>query len=254
MSLKQTITHNTFMKIYILLLTIMFLVLITHSALSQGSLPIVQHFGANNPTTEGFSLESYGNPHLGPVINDLGMNAWSVQMSSSDAAQYGTTLTSQQKAAITGANWSLSLDLRIIEAPTTPSYDISVDFGTGAERFQIYFGEEPNGDPAVQVGGSSLSPVFVLNGVGSSYNDYQLLYNATADTASLWVDGTDAINDIIGGQLNGNAYLSWSAYQHGDNVEANWNLVSLSVPEPSAVSLVSLGSGVFIYVRRAFSH
>jgi hypothetical protein len=31
--------------------------------------------------------------------------------------------------------------------------------------------------------------------------------------------------------------------------QANWNLVSLSVPEPSVFSLLFIGSGVLIYFR-----
>lgn len=218
---------------------------------------LFQHSGANNPTDEGFLLGSYGSPHLESVTNDLGMNAWSIQMLSSDAAQYSRTLTPQQTAAIAGANWVLSLNLRILQAPTTPSYDISVTFGTSTVLYSLYFGEKANGDPVLQVGGanlsgSSLSPVFALNGAGSTYNNYQLIYNATANTASLWVNGTDMIDDIMGGQLSGNAHLSWSGYQHDNDVQANWNLVSLSVPEPSAISFVLLGSGVLIYARRKY--
>jgi hypothetical protein len=213
---------------------------------------IFQHSGDNNPLNEGFLLASYGNPQLSPVINDLGVNAWSVRMTGSDAAQYSQTATAQQTALIDASSWDLSITLRILTAPTTPSQGILVDFETGTERFGILFGEESNDDPLVQVGGSSLSPVFVLNGAGSTYNNYQLIYDSTTDTAELWINGVEEISDVVSGpNITSFASLSWSDYQHLNSMDANWSLVSLQiVPEPSPSWLFLLGSGILIYVCR----
>jgi hypothetical protein len=59
-----------------------------------------------------------------------------------------------------------------------------------------------------------------------------------------------SLNNIAGDSN----YTGWGLY-FGEGqtvaVQANWNLVSLTAtPEPSAMSLILLGSGVFIYARR----
>ena len=117
--------------------------------------------------------------------------------------------------------------------------------------FFLEFGIDSNGDPTVQT--SSLGPVFVLTNAGSTYNNYQLIYNATEDAASLWVNGTKELNNITGNLEYGGSWgLFWGEFQGpSSGSQANWNLVSLeATPEPSAMSLILLGSGVLIYVRK----
>src|SRR5665647_163736 len=99
------------------------------SASGQGVI-VAQHSGATDPTKEGFTRQSYGNPQLGPVLNDQGVDAWSIYMLKTDAAQYGETLNANQQKDIAGANWVFTCTLRILQAPETPSYDISSAFYT----------------------------------------------------------------------------------------------------------------------------
>jgi hypothetical protein len=201
---------------------------------------LFQHVGAANPTTEGFTLYSFGSPQLAPVLSDLGVNAWSIGMLSSDGAQYGLNLTAGQQAALAGKDWQLTYTLRVVQAPTTPSYDISSAFFTGSEMFSLYFGAASNGDPVVQVreNSLSLSPVFVVTGAGATYNTYSLTYHAATDSADLWVNGTELYGGMSSARFDGTPSFDWSGYQHASDVKANWSLVSLAVvPEPSAASL-----------------
>lgn len=39
---------------------------------------IIQHLGAANPVTEGFTLNSTGDVQLGPVFGDLGFDSWMI--------------------------------------------------------------------------------------------------------------------------------------------------------------------------------
>lgn len=214
-------------------------------AASAQSQVLAQHSGAVNPATEGFALLSYGSPQLGPVINDVGVNAWSIRMLHSDAAHYTRTLSPGQYDQLAGADWQLTYTLRILQAPAIPSYDISSSFYTGKQMFSLYFGAAPNGDPIVQVRENSLllSPAITLSGAGATYNTFSIKYQAASDSADLWVNGTEVYSDMKAAPFIGSqATLKWSGYQHGSDVEANWSLVSLAiVPEPSVASLTLLG-------------
>src|ERR1035438_8036360 len=91
-----------------------------------------------------------------------------------------------QQSEIDGVNWDITAKVRSVQ--TSVNISGGVQFSAGPEgAFFLDFGINSNGDPTVQAGG--LSPVFVLTNGGSTYNTYQLLYDATDKTASLWVNG-----------------------------------------------------------------
>jgi hypothetical protein len=210
----------------------------------QGML-IAQHSGDTDPTTEGFTLSLNGGSGgtVEPVVGDLGLNAWNTT-SSGQFAGYYETFTQQKTAELTGKSWVLTLALRNLGVHTE-GYS-TVFFGTGRMEFYLYFSNESDGDPSVQIN----SQQYVLQGAGSTYNTYQVVYNNATETADFWVDGQDVIHDVTPDQYSGSANLSWGS---GVQIpaEANWNLVSLSVvPEPSAVSLLLFGSGAFLYFAK----
>jgi hypothetical protein len=91
----------------------------------------------------------------------------------------------------------------------------------------------------------------ITNGGGSIYNTYQLLYSSTSDTASLWINGVERVSAIQPQYGSGQAFLEWGGGIQGTaSFQANWNMVSLTVPEPSSAAVLLLGSGVLIYLRR----
>jgi hypothetical protein len=215
--------------------------IIARLADGQGML-ITQHFGDTDPTTEGFTL-SLDRGSVGPVVGDLGQNAWNTT-SYGLYAHYHETLTSQQIAELSGQNWDLSLVLRVIDVDTTGRS--FVQFGSGAQSVYLNFGSESNGDPFVDVGLQQ----YVIKGAGSTYNTYQVVYNNTTETADLWVDGKDEIHDMTLDTYSGSGFLDWGSGMQTGPQEVNWNLISVSaVPEPSAVSLL-FGSGAFLYFAR----
>jgi PEP-CTERM motif len=218
--------------------------------IAHGQGVIIQHSGAADPMSEGFSL-NMGAGSVGPLNNDQGMNAWITSIpSSASTLEYMESLTPLQQAELAGQDWTMSATLQVVQSSGTLG-NIFLNFYAGSEMFTLFFGAESNDDPFVRAGSSSLSPIFVLNGAGSTYNSYQLVYNVASDTANLWVNDTEEISDITGTQSSQAAELAWGIAQSGpSSFQANWNLVSLSVPEPSASWLVFLGSGVLFYVRR----
>jgi len=229
------------------LLAASFIVAIIDSTYGQATLAS-QHLGSADPTTEGFSLSTFGNPQVGPVTN--AMKAWSVRVSNSDGAGYYQYLTPQEQTELGGADWTLSLTTQIIFANLG---EVVAVFYTGSQLFGLGFGTNSRGDPVVQ-SESVGQPTYTVSGVGSSYNNYQLIYDAGTGTASLWVNGIQRVGNIAGiSESPGVAEVGWGASEQAGGSQANWNLVSLEiVPEPSAMSLIFLGSALLIYARRTY--
>jgi hypothetical protein len=198
---------------------------------------IAQHSGFNNPTTEGFISEGE-TPGRG-VTNDLGYNAWSTP----GLVGYYTPISN-----IANVDWILSVIVRIAATNAWPDqFVVYIGSGSGSSSIPLYFGSDGDGNPIVSVGGTN----FVLSG-GSIYDNYQLIYSAETQTASFWINGIEELPGIIVQNES-----SFDILTFDDPIQeagqANWNLVSLEVvPEPSVWSLIVLGGGIFIYVRRQF--
>ena len=166
-----------------LLLLVMLLGLAARPARGQGTI-VIQHSGYNDPTLEGFSLNE-ANASVAPIANDLGMNAWATIVPSNGLyADYSKTFDSQQADELNGQDWVLSLTLRIVGIDTKGLSTASL-----GSYYTLFFGSESNGDPFVRIENDT----YILNGAGSSYNNYQLIYDASVNAASLWVNGIDRI-------------------------------------------------------------
>ena len=214
-----------------------------YSADGQGTV-VIQHSGAADPTAEGFSLVSLGSHASVRPVTGSGFSAWNTTVSNvNNNITYSYLLTSQQRAETIGADWALSFTLEDLQPNT-----IGNDF-INAGPVLIYVGSEVNGDPYIAVPGSGTN--YILNGAGSGYHNYQIFYDAVTASASLWVDGTEKISDYLHNFSipNGVNEIQWGESQAGPS-SANWNLLSFEiVPEPSAVSLLFLGSGAVICLR-----
>jgi hypothetical protein len=229
-----------------LLLIPLFVIATLCLAIGQGTV-VIQHNGATDPTTEGFGLHpNNGGGSAKPVFGDLGVNAWQITISNNSQLVYIYSLTQPQQSEIAGSDWILSFTLRDLR-PTPVPNDFVQLLGTSSELLGVAVGSKTNGDPYLW-GGTSL---FTLNGGGAGYHNYEIVYAAATDTASLWVDGTEEVSNFLShlSRAGGITGLQWGETQSGPS-GANWNLVSLEiVPEPSVISLICLGSGVLIYVR-----
>lgn len=146
------------MKMYLksLILCASLFVTVISPAFSQG-IVICQHVGATDPATEGFSLSLLGGS-VGPVTNDLGMNAWATALPQSQPGQvlYTYSLTPQQQSETLGEDWILSATLRDLTSRATPNAFVEVNSSP------MYIGSETNGDPFVD--GTRSNPAFVLSG------------------------------------------------------------------------------------------
>jgi hypothetical protein len=211
--------------------------------LGQGTL-VIQHSGATDPVTEGFQSLGAGGGYA--TLNDGGVNAWVTPGAKNQSTYFKYVLTPQQQAASVGASWILSANLRI--ATTNSSGDFLLYLLGVNASVGLNFGSDSNGDQYVIYGPGIAGRVTLP---GSSYNDYQLRYDASAEAMSLWINGTEYANNIYTNEHDTYlAYLGWGGGADVGNPLANWNSVSLTIPEPSSAALILLGGGALFYLRR----
>ena len=206
---------------------------------------IIQHSGANSPLTEGWRG---GGGY--PVTNDLGVNAWSTPGRNNGAANYEYSLTTQQQASLANG-WVFSVNARVATLNANPNYFGAVLLGTASNDVLLYFGSTASGDPLANLNYGpelEITNSFTLAGAGMTYNLYQFIYDSSSDMLSFWINGSEYATNVPAP-----AGLSDVIWQGGGSPQytlVNWNLVSLEiVPEPSAVSLLFLGSGALVCLR-----
>ena len=158
-------------------------------ALGQGTL-IIQHSGATDPVTEGFQNLGHGSGY--PVINDMGVNAWVTPGITNGNPFYEYWLTPQQEAESVGADWILSVNLRIATTNSGPWFGLAFY----AAGIGLDFGSDSNGNQFVGYG-YGLGTNYSVTLSGLNYHDYQLKYDDSADTVSLWIDGAEYANNIL---------------------------------------------------------
>jgi hypothetical protein len=201
-------------------LILLLFVTISNFGRAQGTV-IIQHWGYNDPTNEGFippGPNSGTGWQLFPVTNDLAMNAWAIIATNYSFPYYRYAFTIQQQSQFEVSDWVLSATFRMIN-----------NTGVALVRFDGFH-------------------FYVTNSAG--YNTYQIFYNASAAAASYWINGTEVSSGLTG---FGFADLQWGEYSpYPQTIQINWSAVSLEItPEPSSVALILLGGGVLIYVRKA---
>jgi hypothetical protein len=211
---------------------------------------VFQHYGAVDPTTEGFSLLSGGSPSIMPIVDDLGSDAWSIRVGSQEFADYSINLTAQQQAEAAAFGWVLSMNLRIVEPLGASNFGFGI-FGslvTGSESYTVRFAAQTNGDPIVLLGNTQ----YTLDGVGAGYHDYQFRHDSIEGVTSFWVNDT-YLTSVTGAFSANEGQFRWGGGQHPGGIwHAHWNEVSFTiVPEPSSWALFAGGLCVAcVAVRR----
>jgi len=221
---------------------------------SEASILVAQHVGATDPANEGFDVSFSGDAQTGPVIGDLGHDAWSIDLDGG-VAIYRHFLTVAEQTNAASAGWTMSLRLRVVEFPVTyPQDGMIARFYTGTRLFSLVFGAESDGDPVVHADESSGTRSFALDDSGIGYHDYVLTFDPGAGTAALFVDGVEQADDLIGRPLGSAARFDWGGGQ--TTAHANWNEASLAiVPEPSTLAMIGAGIPCVLRgVRRRQNH
>jgi hypothetical protein len=226
---------------------------------------IIQHNGANDPNTEGWT---YGtttglNQTKGPLTNDAGSgkNAWYVNDASgsaiggsgSDYGIYYQGFTSTQQTTLLTSNWTATVVLRMPNASTANSGAVLLDVNLGPSnrRFLAYFGTDASGNPLVD--DNSLNPLATTS-LGTGYHKYDLQYDKNTATVNLSIDGTLFYSNwagIAGSNQNTNAFgqMQFGSGSGGGVGQGNYNLVQTAVPEPVSLSMLAVG-GLLMLGRR----
>jgi hypothetical protein len=199
---------------------------------------LLHHQGATDPVSEGFSLVLTPHGFVGPT-NNLGHDAWWV-FSGGDVVAYRYLFSAAEQRRLERADAILAVTMRIQGFPNT-AHTAAMAFYHGNEAFWIGLDMQADGDPLIRTR-SSLAPIWAYEGGGSGYHDYEFRYHADTDTASLWVDGLERVNDINGDPGFAGWGVFWGSPGQGLAGSSYWNDVSLTViPEPSSLAVAGLG-------------
>ncbi len=216
-------------------------------ATSAFSQTIIQHSGANNPLTEGFSISSLHNPEvqqLGPVFDDQGFDAWSIKDSRPSGYtfyQYALLPEETESASIHG--WMMSANMRFVELG-----DSRLDLMTASNGFTFYLTLKSNGDIVVS---HRQVVLYTIEGGGNDYHEFSLVYDVEDTTVSLWIDGSLRLTNIFE-STNYSAPTSVLFGNGGPHGHTHWNEFTFAaIPEPATVALLSgLGALVFVGALR----
>jgi large repetitive protein len=175
------------------------------------AIPVFTHVGATNPTTEGWAAIGLGfSVTTGPLTPDpgTGTDAWSVVDPSTAGGSvrlYEQVPTAATHSMAASQGWSLSTEARFLQTGTGTFPAMNLEYATGSTRYVLAFDREDiTGNPIVQLvdvatGAGYIGPTFTLVGAGDGgYHTYDLIYDPTAMSADLFVDGIERLSDYTG--------------------------------------------------------
>jgi hypothetical protein len=99
----------------------------------------------------------------------------------------------------------LSADLKIATTNSFPYFGLYLD-GFNVS-IGLNFGSDSNGDQYVEYLGGSAALGGTVTLPGSDYNNYQVRYDPSTDMVSLWINGTEYVNNFSA-NTNRAAYLT----------------------------------------------
>jgi len=217
---------------------------------------IIQHYGANNPTTEGWSYGTGSTTTA--ILNDGGYDAWQLaDTSTTYGGGYSYTGTEAEKIMAINSGWKLDVTMRIPGNWTGLDQYFGVLLPSINSKYGFWISSEGN-DLLVRhwVNGSSGTEVR-LSGQGTTYHLFEMVFQPVANTMYLSIDGTKYFQNVAGDPIP----TAWNAtyplmvyFGSGSALgtgTARYNEVEFQVlPEPSALLLASLGLLSVIFFMR----
>ncbi len=200
---------------------------------------IFGHTGSTDPTTEGWTFEpgGGGGVSVGP-IDDGGTLAWFVDdnsTASGSIASYLQSATAADVALGSALGWTLRLIIRVPDNSTAPDGSPLIAYRDGAKTWELNFGSQSDGDPIVFLA-TGFSPTtgfpVPLEGLGSTYNLYELTYDPLSSTADLLVNGVEEFSGYAGATLDGPTRVLWGVGTSVDTGQGNFNLIEMDIACP----------------------
>lgn len=220
--------------------------------MSYGAM-VVQHVGATDPTTEGWTLNGNG-AQASALTPDAGygVNAWATADTLNSECSYQFTPTAQQTSDALTLGYTLSATLRLPDANMGMGDIGNLYVKLNGNRYVVLFSTDANAIPTLYVWNSAHSYVntsYTLSSAG--YHTYSLVHDGATGKADLLVDGavvmddmSPDIDDVSDKVIFGNGSSAASGRQ------SNWSAVEFSiVPEPATMVVLTLG-GLFSVLRR----
>lgn len=155
------------------------------------------------------------------------------------------------------AGWRLSLRVRVVNTPDPFATinvgginylwsDVAATYRDGSRDWYLGIASQADGDPIIRLPNStsSLASTYALEGGGSGYHLYELVYDPVAASADLFVDGIELVSNMVGNATSGGQKrVMWGAMHSPDTGQGNYNFVRFAnspaavVPVPAAAVL-----------------
>ena len=202
---------------------------------------IFEHLGNTDPTTEGWTQAgpTVSGISAGPLTNDSGFDAWFVDDNSTvqgSSLLYSQVPTDSQIAQASAVGWTLRIRLRVVDVSDGVDSSVVAEYANGTRRYTIDWGSDSDGDPIILLATDSsegvfTGPSFTLEGTGGGYHLYELVFDAVAGTADLFVDGIERISDYAGHTINvagAGKRVIWGGGQSSTIGHGNYNFVEFA--------------------------
>jgi len=231
--------------------------------MGQAHANIVFSYNGNvDPTTQGWTVEPSfapsGRPSSGPVSDDQGsgFDAWSIDDNLTTIGSnwlYTQSPSANDNNQADSLGWILRAQLRVVDAPDAVGNagSIMLEYANGVTDFRLALGSEADGDPIALLwdggtdgGGMATGASFTLQGGGSGYHLYEMIYDPVAASLDLFIDGIERISNYSGIQSSLFNRVAWGSGSSIDTGQSNWNQVEFevaAVPLPASLPLFLAG-------------
>jgi hypothetical protein len=211
---------------------------------------LCEHAGAADPTTESFTVYTEDEPNLtiGPVVGDMGYDAWNVNSQGASICNY-QYLPPPEEEAMIAQGWTLSARIRMVDADDPVDGGVHWRIMDHESRFWIFgMGSTADGDPIIKDWQHS---AITLDGLGNGYHLYELVNQDADGVAELFVDGT-SYGDIAGTPYGSYApRVEFGCPSGSETGNGNYNWIHLdAVPEPAALVVLALAAPALLRLRR----
>ena len=213
---------------------------------------VVEHAGANDPTSEGFNAN--GDAGLGSAVTDGGTAAWKVLDDQPTELSYGYALSAEESSAARNDGFTMRANVRlpIVGMPIQSNPFVHIRFD-GDKRYFLRWGTENSGAVNVQLLGTG-SNTQELGVTTDDYALYEVTYDGDTNEAQLYVNGSTVGNGVLPMIDGGTNIITWgSGASTGHPAgEGNFSLLNLdinNIPEPASLALIGFG-GLALLARR----